>query len=151
MFNYVCGLSSSEYHSWVEDRSTATDIKMFDRPMIDGALCDLRACVPLTLLAMWCFVQSPICTLVMFVEQTLFGFVAALTLVLAEIAGGRLAAEVLPPCVHFIFIGAARKFRHTPWRANLALALVMSLLCILTGHPLGALVVLAVQYARSRR
>lgn len=151
MFKYVCGLSTSEYHSWVEDRSTATEINMFDRPMIDGALCDPRACLPLTLLAMWCFLQSPVFSVFLFAEQILFGFVAALTLVLAEIADGRFSAEALPPCVHFMFIGAAHKFRHTPWRANLVLALALSLVCIVTGHPIGALVVLAVQYARSRR
>ena len=38
MFRYACGLPQREYLEWIEDRSTVTDINMFDNPLVDRGI-----------------------------------------------------------------------------------------------------------------
>ena len=102
MFRYACGLPQREYLEWIEDRSTVTDIKMFDNPLVDRILCEPRVCLPVSALAVWMLLQAPAYGIMLFVEQVLFGAVAALTLVLADVAGERLKVPQMPTSVHFL-------------------------------------------------
>lgn len=150
MFRYVCGLPPREYQNWIEDRSTVSEVKMFENPLVDKFLCDPRACLPLSLLAVWMIIEAPVYGVTILIEQMLFAAVAALTLTLAEVAGERVKLPV-PPCVHFLFFGAAHKFKYTVWRVNIALGILLCLMCLACGHPMAALCIIGLQYAKSKR
>ncbi len=150
MFRYACGLPQREYLEWIEDRSTVTDINMFDNPLVDRILCEPRVCLPVSALAVWMLLQAPAYGIMLFVEQVLFGAVAALTLVLADVAGERLKVPQMPTSVHFLLFGAAHKFKHTAWRVNVTLGILLAVVCIACGHPFASLVVLGIQYTKSK-
>ena len=151
MYQYVRSMRSREYEHWIEDRSTATQVRVFSSPEIDAVLCDPRTWVPLVLYNLWILIQIPLFGGLVIVEQILVASIAAMALTLGDIASLSSPLFQLPCHVHFLFFGLSKKFRHTDWKTNFFLAFAISLLCSFAGYPIATLVVIGLQVYKQHK
>ena len=151
MYRYVCGMSNWEYENWIEDRSTATHVRVFASPEMDAVLCDPRTWAPFVLYSVWALVQIPIVSGLVILEQVLVASIAAMALTLGDIASLSGPLFRLPSNIHFLLFGLSKKFRHTDWKTNTFLALCITIFCLLAGYPVATLAVIGLQVYKQQK
>ena len=151
MYQYVRSMRGREYENWIEDRSVATQVRVFDSAEIDALICDPRTWLPLVFYSLWALVQIPLFGGFVLIEQILVASIAAMALTLGDIASLSSPLFKLPCHMHFLLFGLPKKFRHTDWKTNVFLALVITLLCSFFGYPIATLVVIGLQVYKQKK